>query len=55
MQVPHEFYADEVPFRLPEPGGYATGLALLSREPDVAATAMRAVEKLADEEGLTVL
>ena len=55
VQVPHEFYAAVVPFDLPEPGGYATGLAFLSRDPQAAASARNAVEKLADDEGLIVL
>ncbi len=55
VQVPHEFYAAVVPFDLPEPGGYATGLAFLSRDPQAAESARNAVEKLADDQGLTVL
>ncbi|MGA8723615.1 MAG: glutamate synthase large subunit [Acidimicrobiales bacterium] len=55
VQVPHEFYAAVVPFDLPEPGGYATGLAFLSRDPQAAESARNAVEKLADDQGLIVL
>ncbi len=55
LQVPHDFYAGEVQFDLPGPGRYATGLVFLSRDPQTAATARTAVEKLADDEGLVVL
>jgi glutamate synthase domain-containing protein 1 len=55
LQVPHEFYAEEVGFDLPERGRYATGLAFLSRSEEQAADAREAIGKLAGEEGLTVI
>ncbi len=55
LQVPHEFYADVVDFELPPRGRYATGIAFLSRDPEVAADARRAFGKLAGEEGLDVV
>ncbi len=55
LQVPDEFYRQEVDFPLPGRGGYATGIAFLSRDAGEAATARRLVGKLAAEEGLDVL
>ena len=55
LQVPHEFYVDAVDFDLPARGHYATGIAFLSRDPEVAADARRSFGKLAGEEGLDVV
>ncbi len=55
MQVPHDFYVDQVDFDLPAQGRYATGIAFLSRNPDESADARAAIGKLAGEEGLQVL
>ncbi|GAA4412950.1 glutamate synthase large subunit [Actinokineospora soli] len=53
VQVPDDFLRAEVPFDLPEPGHYATGLAFLPVDDDDAAKAV--FHRVADEEGLTVL
>jgi glutamate synthase (NADPH/NADH) large chain len=55
IQLPHEFYSAVVPFELPGPGGYATGIAFLPQEADDAAKVENAVERIALEEGLVVL
>ncbi len=55
IQVPDDFYREEVDFDLPSPGGYATGMAFLSRDPGEAAVARIAIGELAGEEGLDVL
>jgi glutamate synthase (NADPH/NADH) large chain len=55
IQVPHDFYAEEVEFDLPARGHYATGIAFLSRTPGDAADARSAIGKLAGEEGLDIL
>jgi glutamate synthase (NADPH) large chain len=58
MQVPHRFLsgaAEAAGFGLPEPGGYAVGLAFLPTSADDAAKAKSVVESLAVEEGLRVL
>ncbi len=55
VQVPDAFYRDVVDFELPPAGGYATGIAFLSRDAVEADKARNAVESLAAEEGMTVL
>jgi glutamate synthase (NADPH/NADH) large chain len=55
IQVPHEFYVDQVDFTLPGRGHYATGIAFLSRVASEADDARTAIGKLAGEEGLDVL
>jgi glutamate synthase (NADPH/NADH) large chain len=55
LQVPHDFYASVVDFDLPPRGGYATGIAFLSRQPGQAADARSTFQKLAGEEGLEVI
>src|SRR5664280_965882 len=55
IQVPHDFYAEEVDFELPAPGRYATGIAFLSRDGAEAAAARLAIGKLARDEGLDVI
>src|SRR5664280_606355 len=55
IQVPHEFYAAEVEFDLPDRGHYATGIAFLSRNAEQAQDARSSIEKLAGEEGLVVI
>jgi glutamate synthase (NADPH/NADH) large chain len=54
MQIPHEFYRQEVP-SLPEPGQYGTGLVFLPRIPGEAEYCTQALEQTICEEGLTVL
>ncbi|MBV9448367.1 MAG: glutamate synthase large subunit [Streptosporangiaceae bacterium] len=51
-QIPHEFFSAAAGFPLPEPGSYAVGMAFLSSE---RAVVTRAIERLAADEGLTVL
>jgi glutamate synthase (NADPH/NADH) large chain len=51
-QIPHEFFTAVAGFPLPEPGSYAVGMAFLS---DERAVVTRAIERLAADEGLTVL
>lgn len=53
LQVPDTFLRAEVPFALPEAGGYAVGIAFLPA--DDSGDAVRELEKIAGEEGLTVL
>jgi len=55
IQVPDRFYRDVVPFDLPPKGEYATGIAFLPQDRDVAMIAAEAVERILDEEGLNVL
>jgi len=55
IQVPHEFYVDQVDFTLPGRGHYATGIAFLSRLAGEANDARTAIGKLAGEEGLDVI
>ncbi len=55
LQVPHEFYVDEVDFDLPPRGHYATGIAFFSRSAADAGDARSAFQKLAGEEGLEVI
>ncbi len=55
VQVPHRFLSEVLPFALPEPGAYATGIAFLPAGADDAAKAERQVEELAAAEGLGVL
>src|SRR6201988_1809382 len=55
LQVPDEFLRAVVEFDLPEYGSYATGIAFLPQSSKDAATACRAVEKIAEAEGLEVL
>jgi glutamate synthase (NADPH/NADH) large chain len=55
MQVPDRFLRAVVDFDLPASGSYAVGTAFLPREDDAAEAACRRVEKIAEDEGLTVL
>ena len=55
IQIPHDFYAHEVGFELPERGRYATGIAFLSKRTDEAKATRAAIEKMAEDEGLDVL
>ena len=47
LQVPDGFYRQVVPFELPEPGRYATGIAFLPSHPETADRAAAAVEGIA--------
>ncbi|MFJ7943713.1 glutamate synthase large subunit [Streptomyces sp. NPDC096354] len=53
LQVPDAFLRAEVPFDLPEAGGYAVGIAFLPA--DDSTEAVQKLEKIAAEEGLKVL
>ncbi|MFF3059269.1 glutamate synthase large subunit [Streptomyces sp. NPDC057909] len=53
LQVPDAFLRAEVPFDLPEAGGYAVGIAFLPA--DDSTEAVQKLEKIVAEEGLKVL
>jgi glutamate synthase (NADPH/NADH) large chain len=55
IQIPDEFLRAEAGFDLPEIGSYAVGNAFLPTDPDTAAKARAGIERIADEEDLTVL
>src|SRR5580658_9699215 len=58
IQIPHEFFARECResgFTLPEPGGYGVGMMFLPVEPQQRLMCEGIVERIAREEGLTVL
>ncbi|MFB6308374.1 MAG: glutamate synthase large subunit, partial [Haloarculaceae archaeon] len=56
LQIPHEFFADELDFDLPAPGEYAVGTLFLPKdEPDAQAGLKDLVETKFAEEGLDVL
>ena len=55
LQTPHEFFAAVAGVELPPPGRYATGMAFLAEDDEVARLAMAGVDRIAAEEGLTVL
>ncbi len=55
IQVPDAFLRAVVDFDLPPVGSYATGIAFLPRDEAAQAEAMRAVAKILDDEGHTVL
>ncbi len=54
-QIPDSFFREVVPFPLPEPGCYAVGIAFLPSSKAMRAAAVRAIERLAADERLTVL
>jgi glutamate synthase domain-containing protein 2/glutamate synthase domain-containing protein 1/glutamate synthase domain-containing protein 3 len=58
IQIPHEFYDREtrkLGFTLPEPGQYGMGLVFLPVEPRTRLQCEGVLERIAREEGLTVL
>ncbi len=58
IQIPHEFFereCREIGFSLPEPGGYGVGMMFLPVEPQQRLMCEGIVERIAREEGLTVL
>ncbi|WP_410603957.1 glutamate synthase large subunit [Amycolatopsis sp. lyj-90] len=55
IQVPDEFYRAVVDFELPEPGAYAVGTAFLPQDEKPRGLAMTTIERVAAEEGLSVL
>ncbi|MEL5990040.1 glutamate synthase large subunit [Microbacterium phosphatis] len=54
-QMPDEFFRAEAGFELPPAGEYAAGLMFLPRDEFARATEKSEIERIADEEGLTVL
>ncbi|MDQ2946531.1 MAG: glutamate synthase subunit alpha, partial [Acidobacteriota bacterium] len=58
IQIPHRFFAREcnkVGFALPEPGSYGVGMVFLPVEPQQRLQVEGILERIAREEGLTVL
>ncbi|HNL52067.1 MAG: glutamate synthase large subunit [Candidatus Nanopelagicales bacterium] len=55
IQVPDELYRAVVDFELPAPGRYGVGTAFLPTDPGEAGVAVKTIEAIAAEEGLTVL
>jgi glutamate synthase (NADPH/NADH) large chain len=55
LQVPDAFLREAAGFELPAAGHYAAGLAFLPVEPEDRTKAVDAIERIAAEEGLTVL
>ena len=54
-QIPDGFFREVVPFALPEAGAYAAGTAFLSPSAPARAAAIETLERIAREEGLSVL
>src|SRR5450756_1403873 len=54
-QLPDAFFREVTGFSLPEPGGYAAGLAFLAIDAEERAFAIAQIADLAADEGLTVL
>jgi glutamate synthase (NADPH) large chain len=54
-QIPDELFRESVDFTLPEPGAYAAGIAFLPADSGERAEAVATIERIAGEEGLTVL
>jgi glutamate synthase (NADPH/NADH) large chain len=55
LQLPDEFLRAVVDFELPSKGAYAAGIAFLPLDTDERAKAVGLAERIAEEEGLTVL
>src|SRR5262249_45505467 len=58
IEIPHQFFAREcaqLSFPLPEPGTYGVGMMFLPVEPQQRLVCEGIVERIATEEGLTVL
>ncbi|MEV4285070.1 glutamate synthase large subunit [Nonomuraea bangladeshensis] len=54
-QIPDAFFRAVVPFTLPAAGAYAAGMAFLPADEEARGVAVRLIEEIAGEEGLTVL
>ncbi|GAA1752418.1 glutamate synthase large subunit [Nonomuraea bangladeshensis] len=54
-QIPDAFFRAVVPFTLPAAGAYAAGMAFLPADEEARGLAVRLIEEIAGEEGLTVL
>ena len=55
LQIPHEFFADEVEADLPEPGSYAVGSVFLPQDDDAKTTLKELVAEEFAAEGLEVI
>ncbi len=55
VQIPDAFFREVCGFPLPEPGGYAAGIAFLPTDDAERAAAVARIEELCAEEGLAVL
>ena len=55
LQVPDRFFREVVSFELPEAGEYGVGVAFLPRDPGVRSRSIASLERIAAEEGLSVL
>jgi len=55
LQVPDRFFRAVVPFELPPEGDYATGMAFLPSDSVQADLGAEAIERLVEDEGLSVL
>ncbi len=55
IQIPDRFYREIVPFGLPPPGAYATGIAFLPQRPEEALRARAEIDTIVADEGLEVL
>jgi len=55
LQIPHDFFADELDVDLPEPGTYAVGTVFLPRDGEAAAELKEIVESQFAGEGLETL
>jgi len=55
LQIPHDFFADELAVDLPDPGGYAVGSLFLPKDGEARQELKTLVEDTFAEEGLEVL
>ena len=55
LQIPDAFYRQVLAFELPEAGAYATGIAFLPGQPEMADRAAAMVDEIALQEGMEVL
>ena len=55
LQIPHEFFADEVDAELPAPGKYAAGSIFFPQDADAQAALKKRAESRLTEEGLDVI
>jgi len=55
IEIPHEFFSRECSFKLPEAGRYGVGMMFLPVEPHQRLLCEGIVERIAKEQGLTVL
>ncbi|MEM1316819.1 MAG: glutamate synthase subunit alpha, partial [Pseudomonadota bacterium] len=55
VQIPHDFFAAETDFRLPDEGDYGLGFFFLPQDEDDRARARKVLEEAAAEEGIPVI